>query len=115
MLIYHGGYIAVTNPKILTNGFYKDFGFAFYCTNIQKQAEKWARTKHKGHIVSTYYYMPQSFLRIKNFEKMTDEWLDFIVRSRIGEMHDFDIVEGPMADDTIWNLQTLVFQGSYCL
>lgn len=34
---------------------------------------------------------------------MNDEWLDFVVSSRQGIRHDYDIVEGPMADDTIWN------------
>ena len=34
---------------------------------------------------------------------MTEEWLDFIVACRHGNTHDFDIVEGPMANDTIFN------------
>ena len=34
---------------------------------------------------------------------MNDEWLDFIARCRSGESHSYDIVEGPMADDTIWD------------
>ena len=34
---------------------------------------------------------------------MTDEWLDFVVACRQGIKHDYDMVEGPMADDTIWN------------
>jgi hypothetical protein len=34
---------------------------------------------------------------------MTDEWLDFIVSCRSGKVHNYDIVEGPMADDTIFN------------
>ena len=34
---------------------------------------------------------------------MTDEWLDFIARCRSGETHRYDIVEGPMANDTVWN------------
>lgn len=34
---------------------------------------------------------------------MSDEWLDFVVSSRQGISHDYDIVEGPMADDTTWN------------
>ncbi len=42
-------------------------------------------------------------MRILRFPKMTDEWLDFIAQCRIGFVHDYDIVEGPMADDTIWN------------
>ncbi|MCL1807207.1 MAG: DUF3990 domain-containing protein, partial [Oscillospiraceae bacterium] len=32
-----------------------------------------------------------------------DEWLDFVVACRRGDTHDYDIVEGPMADDKIWN------------
>ena len=34
---------------------------------------------------------------------MTEEWLDFIVACRQGISHQYDIVEGPMADDTIYN------------
>lgn len=34
---------------------------------------------------------------------MTEEWLDFIVACRRGIPHKYDIVEGPMADDTIYN------------
>ena len=34
---------------------------------------------------------------------MNEEWLDFIVACRLGKGHDYDIVEGPMADDTIFN------------
>lgn len=39
----------------------------------------------------------------KKFPEMSDEWLDFIAICRSGKHHDYDIVEGPMADDTIWN------------
>ena len=34
---------------------------------------------------------------------MSDEWLDFIAKCRAGETHPYDIVEDPMADDTIWD------------
>lgn len=34
---------------------------------------------------------------------MTEEWLDFVISCRKGVEHDYDIVEGPMADDTIWD------------
>ena len=40
---------------------------------------------------------------------MTEEWLDFIVACRLGTPHSYDIVEGPMANDTIFNyVQNLV-------
>lgn len=38
-----------------------------------------------------------------NFDEMTEEWLPFIVDCRRGIKHPYDIVEGPMADDTIWD------------
>ena len=37
------------------------------------------------------------------FPEMTEDWLDFVVSCRNRIEHDFDIVEGPMADDTIWD------------
>lgn len=33
---------------------------------------------------------------------MSDEWLDFIASCRNGQPYDYDIVEGPMADDTVY-------------
>ena len=37
------------------------------------------------------------------FEEMTEGWLDFIAECRTGTPHEYDIVEGPMADDQIFN------------
>ena len=34
---------------------------------------------------------------------MTEKWLDFIIACRNGASHSYDIVEGPMADDSIFN------------
>lgn len=34
---------------------------------------------------------------------MTDEWSDFVAHCRSGETQRYDIVEGPMANDTVWN------------
>lgn len=103
MTVYHGSNQIVSEPKILTQGFYKDFGYGFYCTNIQKQAERWALTKNKKHIVNVYEYTSNDELKNLKFEKMTDEWLDFIAACRNGVEHTYDIVEGPMADDQVWD------------
>lgn len=103
MVLYHGSNVVVQKPKVLTNGHYKDFGYGFYCTNLEKQAVKWALVKRKKHIVNIYDYKENMDLKICHFTKMTEEWLDFVVNCRKGIEHDFDIVEGPMADDTIWD------------
>lgn len=91
------------NQKIITDGFYKDFGYGFYCTNFEKQAKRLALTKKNKHVVNVYSYTENKNLNCLIFKEMSDEWLDFVVSSRQGERHDYDIVEGPMADDTIWN------------
>lgn len=103
MTVYHGSNVIVQNPKILTNGYYKDFGYGFYCTVIEKQAMRWALTKNKNHVVNVYECEPDVQLKRCVFPEMTEEWLDFVVDCRCGIEHNFDIVEGPMADDTIWD------------
>ena len=35
-------------------------------------------------------------------KEQAEEWLDFVVHCRAGGTHDYDIVEGFMADDTIY-------------
>jgi hypothetical protein len=102
-IIYHGSNVEVDQPRILVNGFYKDFGYGFYCTNYEKQAIRWALTKRGASVVNRYSYEVNSDLNVLCFEKMTEEWLDFVVACRRGIEHDYDIVEGPMADDQIWN------------
>ncbi|NSH01884.1 DUF3990 domain-containing protein [Anaerostipes hadrus] len=42
-------------------------------------------------------------MKILKFPEMSDEWLDLIAQCRNGKTHNYDIVEGPMADDTVWN------------
>jgi hypothetical protein len=53
--------------------------------------------------VSEYDYTPDNTLNVKEFDTTNDEWLDFVIDCRSGKKHNYDIVEGPMADDTIYN------------
>ncbi|RGE95934.1 DUF3990 domain-containing protein [Coprobacillus sp. OF02-11LB] len=103
MELFHGSNVVVDQPKIITDGYYKDFGYGFYCTNLEKQAKRWALVKQHGHVVNVYDYLENKSLNTLVFDEMTDEWLDFVVACRQGIKHDYDMVEGPMADDTIWN------------
>lgn len=103
MILYHGSNVVVQEPQILTNGYYKDFGYGFYCTNIEKQARRWALTKRIQHVVNVYQCSEWNTLEHLEFESMTEKWLDFVIDCRRGIRHNYDIVEGPMADDTIWD------------
>ena len=104
-IIYYGSNVAVPNPKILINGYYndKDFGYGFYCTRLEKQAKRWALTKKGTSIVNNYSCIENKNLKSLCFGEMKEEWLEFVVACRRGKEHDYDIVEGPMADDTVWN------------
>ena len=102
MEIYHVSYTSVQTPEIIKGKFTKDFGEGFYCTELKRQAEKWAR-RYDTPVVSIYEYKSLEELNILCFDDMTDEWLDFIVACRSGKPHDYDIVIGAMANDQIYN------------
>lgn len=104
--LYHGSREKVECPKIYSRNANKDFGVGFYCTEIYQQAYKWAVRGFLGKGVVNIYRFPREALlqlNIKVFEGMSEEWLDFIAKCRIGEKHTYDIVIGPMADDTVFN------------
>ena len=111
-IVYHGSNVVVAQPKILINGHYKDFGFGFYCTNIEKQAKRWALTKRGASIVNKYTYLQNKELNICAVPEMTEDWLQFVVDCRRGKEHNYDIVEGPMADDQIWDYVEDYMSGS---
>lgn len=113
IIVYHGGSQIVETPKIRITRFNKDFYFGFYCTIMRKQAERWATRYGKMGYVNLYEYCPDERLKMLKFDKMTEEWLDFIAACRIGKAHDYDIVEGPMADDTIFNYVQGFIDGKY--
>ena len=103
IVLYHGSSQIVTEPEIRIAKFNKDFYFGFYCTLLPEQAKRWA-TRYTGvGYLNEYVYTPDESLNIKKFPEMTEEWLDFITACRLGKSHNYDIVEGPMADDTIWD------------
>ena len=112
MEVYHGSGDVVEFPEIRMGKYTKDFSWGFYCTNNLEQARKWARRNRKSPTVNIYKFQPEDNLSILKFETMTDEWLDFIATCRKGAIHSYDIVEGPMADDTIWDYVQDYFAGS---
>lgn len=101
--LYHGSSMQVEFPEVRKTKYKKDFSWGFYCTRDFHQASRWASRRGQTGIVNKYIYTENPELKILRFECMTDQWLDFIANCRSGQVHEYDIVEGPMADDTIWN------------
>lgn len=123
MTVYHGSTMEIKEPKIIKNEIGRDFGFAFYTTDIQEQAERWAICRAKiaskkenkavSAIVNIYEWNTQIKLKEKHFNGASIEWLDFVVncRSSINFVHDFDIVSGKIANDTVGETISYVVQG----
>jgi len=69
---------------------------------LEMQAIRWA-SRYDSAVVSIYEYTANDKLKMLVFNKMTEEWLDFIIHCRSGGKHDYDIVIGAMANDQIYN------------
>lgn len=103
LTLYHGSRVKVEHPEIRAHKYHKDFFWGFYCTAIERQAVRWATKYGTTGIVNIYSFDDDAELSIKRFSELSDEWLDFVAACRSGIPHSYDVVEGPMADDTIFN------------
>lgn len=78
----------------------------FYTTVLENQAKEWAyrlslREKVNRYYVYQYTFYENEQIRIKRFESLNEEWLEFIKQNRSegGLQHGYDVVIGPVADD----------------
>jgi hypothetical protein len=114
MKVYHGSYTAIEKIDLNRCEVGKDFGRGFYVTNLRKQAEIWATRKGKPKratgVVTEFDFdedIPEVMeLKVLKFVDYNKEWLDFVVLNRKNnspkqQVHDYDIIEGPVADDKI--------------
>ena len=114
MILYHGTNTDFHIIDLSKSRKYKDFGQGFYLTEDEKQANRLSiqRSLVDGGstIVLTFEFDEESAskdetLKIIRFEEYNKDWALFVNKNRnlnySGRMHDFDIVYGPIADDTV--------------
>ena len=101
-IIYYGGYKEVEFPPIHLDKFTKDFSWGCYFTDMEEQAQERAK-KFIMPVVNIYRLKDIESLNVKRLDDYTDEWLDFVMHCRNGGVHDYDIVIGRMADDSIYD------------
>lgn len=112
--LYHGSNQEISEIDLSLGMPDKDFGQGFYLTNLRHQAERMAlskckRSQGKNPTVTVYEFDEEEArrqkLRIKVFDKPTEAWAKFVSdnrhASKTGFSHDFDIVIGPIADDSM--------------
>lgn len=123
MLVYHGTTLEIKEPKIIATEIGRDFGFAFYTTDIKEQAERWAlrramiqsrRSKAAAlAVVNVYEWESDANTDILEFDGASMEWLDMVVscRSNLSFKHEHDIVIGKIANDNVGETVAYVIQG----
>jgi len=124
MKVYHGSHTGIEKIDLAQCRSHRDFGRGFYVTKFRHHAEGWAKVVGRRHktegTVSEFEYhennFTQSICKIKHFESYNEEWLDFVVMNRnennAEPAHDYDIVEGPVANDKIQNRIDAYLEGS---
>lgn len=120
MILYHGSDVKVQNPTIIKSEKGRDFGCAFYLTPIKEQAERMAKRKQRMNgsqsaIVSVFEFDEKQInkLKYKLYEKPDLEWLDIIIKCRTNPSfkHEYDIIEGKIADDSVGETILFVIAG----
>ena len=113
MKVFHGSYTIVDVIDLAKGRSNLDFGKGFYVTSIRAQAEFWAARTGKFHktdgVVSEFEFYENAFehydLKVLRFAGYDEQWLDFVVLNRDPKSpipaHDYDIVEGPVANDDV--------------
>jgi hypothetical protein len=108
MQLFHGTNIMIEKPRISIPNRALDFGAGLYLTSSFEQASRWAalvvlRSGKGQPLVHQYCFEADSSdgLKIKRFESVCREWLDFVCEHRlvIYRGDDFDLVIGPVAND----------------
>ncbi len=114
MKLYHGSNMVIDQIDLSKCKPFKDFGQGFYLTEIKEQAEQMARRTsaiYGGKPIVTEFELDEIALKnlsVKTFEEPNEEWALFVMANRsrknMQSIHSFDIVRGPVADDTIATL-----------
>lgn len=117
--VYHGSIDEVVNPEIRQPNRSLDYGSGFYTTTSYEQAKRWVerRMKDKGVAIGYVNICELDEKLVKNmkslfFEKPTEEWVSFVMRNRTERnfIHDYDVVYGPVADDSVYT-QFALYEG----
>ena len=113
MILYHGSNIAIEAIDLSKSKHNKDFGIAFYLSEKKQQAEEMAaftveRFGGKPEITAFEFdetWLNNAQLRYMSFNEYSREWADFILANRDADtesnIHDYDIIYGPIANDSV--------------
>ena len=115
MKLYHTGFEIIKQPDIDAGRRNADFGKGFYLTDDREFAIRWAK-KRKG--MTTYinaYELNTDDLNIKKLRK-DKHWFKQIYFNRRNSKDlysDYDVIIGPIANDTIFDTLGIITSGIF--
>jgi hypothetical protein len=113
MKVYHAGYVEIQVPDIHRGRINADFGQGFYVSDNYEFVGRWVREKKGADIIINSYELDETGLAVKSFERDRD-WFRYVFsnrRSMPDEFSDFDVITGPIANDTIYNTMGIMTSG----
>ena len=120
LTLYHGSNCDFSTVDLSKAKDRRDFGKGFYTTTLRNQTKEWAETLFArfggaGIFVYEFEFEPTEHLSVKQFPKISEEWLNFVRDNRVGSdiQHNFDVVRGAVANDRTNRTLALFVQGIY--
>lgn len=120
MRLYHGSTVTVRKPSLRPGRSNADFGKGFYTTSVLEQAVRWAHIKQEREdaaraVVSVYEFdrslLDNTDLKIRQFTGADEPWLIFVTGCRKSRPHEYDLVQGPVANDKVFTTVNLFESG----
>ena len=121
MIVYHGSNVIVSEPRLIKQNRFLDFGYGFYTTTNKMQAisfaDKVTRRRKEGNKAVSIYELDteKAFAdgKLLRFDSPSEAWLDFVSENRSGnyEGESYDFIFGPVANDDVYRTFTLYTAG----
>ena len=121
MILYHGSNLIVSEPKLIVQNRFLDFGYVFYTTTNKVQATGFAdkvTRRHKAGTPTVSIYEideEKAFAEcsVLRFNAPDEAWLDFVSANRAGSYsgEPYDFIYGPVANDDVYTTFTLYTAG----
>ena len=121
MILYHGSNVTVSEPRLVEQNRYLDFGYGFYTTTNKTQAigfaDKVTKRRKSGERTVSIYEIDEGAAfaecSILKFESANEAWLDFVSENRSGNYSGeaYDFIYGPVANDDVYTTFTLYTAG----
>lgn len=111
--LFHTGDRVIERPDIRIGRKNADFGQGFYLSDDEDFSRRWAKDIKDKKTYLNFYELDTQGLLIKHFTR-DEEWYRYIRSNRAGRpdsLGSFDVIIGPIANDTIYDTWGILTSG----